>query len=363
MDATGYDMNPLAIYIANAKLKSLSTPEPELRKYFFKLGKTYGKRGQSARFVTATNRNERIEYLRRWFDESTLATIEKLRSVILNVTGEYSDIFLVLASDLIRDYSLQEPTDLRIRRRYTPFPKQSLWDAFNFKALRFLDNLASVQQVIGVKKNNSRAFLCDSRTINRLSCLNHSRSYNAAITSPPYATALPYIDTQRLSLVWLDLLSPNDIGNLESYLTGSREFISDQKQQWVNALADNSKHLPSSIYEYCLKLQRAVSKDDGFRRRSVPSLMYRYLSDMRDVFKSMLEVMRNSAPFALIVGHNRTTLGGKQFDIDTPALLKSIALECGWLLGESFTLQTYQRYGSHVANAVRAETLLIVRKP
>jgi site-specific DNA-methyltransferase (cytosine-N4-specific) len=73
--------------------------------------------------------------------------------------------------------------------------------------------------------------------------------------------------------------------------------------------------------------------------------------------------MQSGAPFALIIGHNRTTLSGKVFDIDTPRLLRIVAESCDWTHDESLPLQTYQRYGIHSDNAIRAETLLILRKP
>ncbi len=363
MKAIGCDVNPLAVYISNAKLKALATPESTLRLLFLKLADSFEQ--QEGNLVRdAAGDDERAKYLQSWFDGDILSTIERLKLLVLDTVPEYSDIFLVLASNLLRDYSLQEPTDLRIRRRYTPYPSQTFWKAFRQKVTHFLDNLGSVQRVTGVCQHQNHAYLYDSRGLDRAPSPIKSRArYHVAITSPPYATALPYIDTQRLSLVWLGLVLPGDIGNLEAYLTGSREFIQDQKKVWQAALTDNIQQLPASMHEYCLGLQRAVSAKDGFRRQSVPALMYRYLSNMRDVFQSLLPLMRESAPFALIVGHNRTTLGGQCYDINTPDLLREIATSCGWSYVESIALQTYQRYSIHQANAVQAETLLIVRKP
>lgn len=364
MTAIGCDMNPLAVYITNAKLKALATPEETLRTLFLRLVDKFEKQEKKNSLRVIASDNERAEYLWNWFDKETLSNMEYLKFLVHTITSDRSNIFLVLVSDLLRDYSLQEPTDLRIRRRYSPFPQQPFWEAFKRKALQFLDNLAAVQQVIGAKKSHCRAYLCDSRALDTAPKFPRpSTGYHAAITSPPYATALPYIDTQRLSLVWLDLVSPKEIGDLEARLTGSREFMGEQKRLWGESLTNNSGDLPGGAYEYCLKLQRAVSSEDGFRRKAVPMLMHRYLSDMRDAFKSILEIMQTSAPFALIVGHNRTTLGGKSFDIDTPALLRDVAVECGWSHEDSIPLQTYQRYGSHMANAVQAETLLILKKP
>ncbi|MEM7534921.1 MAG: RNA methylase, partial [Chloroflexota bacterium] len=181
-----------------------------------------------------------------------------------------------------------------------------------------------------------------------------------AITSPPYATALPYIDTQRLSLVWLGLCQPNQLRHLEAELTGSREISGKNKTQWKQRLQENEDHLTGAPYKLCMDLANALTDDDGFRRQAVPLLMYRYFYNMREMFEQVKLITKKEAPFALVVGHNRTTLGGKVFDLDTPAYLKEIAEACGWQHIESYPLQTYQRYDIHKTNSVKLETLLVL---
>ena len=83
---------------------------------------------------------------------------------------------------------------------------------------------------------------------------------------------------------------------------------------------------------------------------------------MQEVYKSILPLLKQNAPFALVIGHNHTTLGGVRFDINTPKLLGILASKCGWSHEESINLQTYQRYGLNSNNAVKSETLLILRK-
>ncbi len=68
-------------------------------------------------------------------------------------------------------------------------------------------------------RNNSKAFNIDIRDAESLIDFV---DFDAAITSPPYATALPYIDTQRLSLIWLGFASPKEVKVLENNLIGSR---------------------------------------------------------------------------------------------------------------------------------------------
>jgi site-specific DNA-methyltransferase (cytosine-N4-specific) len=174
--------------------------------------------------------------------------------------------------------------------------------------------------------------------------------------------ALPYIDTQRLSLVWLDILPAERILALESELIGSRELRGTQRKQIINEMRDNSAELPKPEARFCRKLQDSLIATDGFRRQAVPTLLYRYFAAMQASFRAVQGVMKSNAPFALIIGHNHTVLGGTRFDINTPAHLASIAENVGWKVEESIELQTYRRYGLHMNNAVAAETLLLLRK-
>jgi site-specific DNA-methyltransferase (cytosine-N4-specific) len=186
-------------------------------------------------------------------------------------------------------------------------------------------------------------------------------TFDFAITSPPYATALPYIDTQRLSLVWLGLLDPISIRSADERLIGSREVTKSGLNSLHQDLNKNSSTLPEEVIEYCKLLQRHLSEKDGFRRQAVPALLYRYFSNMAYTFVTVKNAMRPGGIYALVVGTNRTTLGGTQFNIDTPIYLAEIAQHHGWSIDEMLPLETYKRYGLHVANAVQNETLIVMK--
>jgi site-specific DNA-methyltransferase (cytosine-N4-specific) len=191
---------------------------------------------------------------------------------------------------------------------------------------------------------------------------DRSQRFDAAVTSPPYAMALPYIDTQRLSLVWLSLLSPDRILDLESELIGSRELRGAERKHFVDQVRCNAADLPAGESNFCMELATALGKNDGFRRRAVPVVLYRYLAAMQDSFRAVHRVLKRGAPFALIVGHNHTVLNGVRYDIDTPAHLASLAKHVGWKVEETVPLQTYQRYGYHMNNAIARESLILLRK-
>ena len=348
----GVDLNPFAVFLANAKLQALSTPASRLSGMLQEMAAALE---GTARHEALDNDQARDQYLGSWFDHEILRSIETVRCRIVEVAGDVSPVFLSIASNLLRDYSLQDPKDLRIRRRKSPLPETTFANAFLAAGRECIERIGATQDVLGVRPGVGRAVLSDAAT------LDVEETYDAAVTSPPYAMALPYIDTQRLSLVWLGLAGPGRIAGLEAELIGSRELRGSPRRSLADALSGNGWGLPDAQAEFCLGLQSMVGQEDGFRRQAVPVLLYRYLASMMQSFQAIRGSMRSKAPFALIVGHNHTVLGGVRYDIDTPAHLASLASHCGWTVEETVPLQTYRRYGYHVNNAVNAESLLILK--
>ena len=353
--AVGYDVNPLAVYLANAKLKALITPFADLRSKLVQLEKALSK----TKLVNLPiPYNLRENYLRKWFDEENLRSIEKLRINIEEICHDDPSFFLIVASNLLRDYSQQDPADLRIRRRTSELPTASLNETFLTNAKTAIRKLEETQTILSINLPRGRAMLLD---VTSAGDVPTAPKFDAAITSPPYAMALPYIDTQRLSLVWLGMVEPDEVLQLESELIGSREMRGGSKKFFNASLVNNGDDLPSEQYEYCKILERALGPNDGFRRRAVPSLLYRYFRSMQRSFSAARAQLKPGAPYALIVGHNHTVLGGDRFDIDTPRHLAALAESVGWQIDELVELQTYRRYGYHVGNAVSAETLVLLR--
>ena len=352
----GTDLNPLAVYITNAKLLALTTPFAQLHLTLRRIGAAI--RCLENRAIEMPD-NRRTQYLTEWFDLSILHTIESVRACIEEEASPLAPIFLVIASNLLRDYSKQDPHDLRIRRRKTPLPVTSFVDAFLYASEQVLARLRDTQsQLDNSNLLPGMAVVCDATA---LASDEIPGPFDAAITSPPYAMALPYIDTQRLSLVWLELLDAGRIRELEANLVGSREIRGDGRSRVLEDRKANAAALPAREADFCTTLQEALGPGDGFRRKAVPNLLYRYFAAMQDSFTEILKVMQPGGPLGLIVGHNHTVLGGVRFDIDTPSHLASLAYNVGWRVEEIMPLQSYQRYGYHMNNAISSESLVILR--
>lgn len=359
LGALGYgaDLNPLAVYLANAKLQALATPAAMLK---IILGNLCASLNGVKRWKAPIADDERGIYLAAWFEPDILQIIEIVNAKIYDTAETAAPVFLAIASNLLREYSLQDPHDLRIRRRKSPLPETPFVEALLAACAQSIERIEAAQAVVGTDIPPGQAVERDITTLQRADV---PAVFDAAITSPPYAMALPYIDTQRLSLVWLGLLEPQRILALESELIGSRELRGSGRKDLAARMIDNEADLPEPQAAFCRELQQALGPHDGFRRQAVPVLLYRYFGAMQRSFRAVRGLMRQRAPFALIVGHNHTVLGGVRYDIDTPSHLAGIASAIGWTVEEMLPLQTYQRYGYHMGNAIESETLIILRNP
>ena len=227
--AIGIDMNPLAVFLANAKLGSLGVPADKL----LKSANSILSLARKSRGKPIAD-SERVQYLQLWFPPDNLTAIESLKRAVDAIPSDTAPILLAIASNLLRDYSLQDPADLRIRRRTSPLPEISFFDAFEAAVVNFCNHLRDAQSILGALDSRSQAVLTDCRAIDPKHKSVFKTKFDLALTSPPYATALPYIDTQRLSLVWLDLLPPSEILSLEARLVGSREIRGQRKKLFLS---------------------------------------------------------------------------------------------------------------------------------
>lgn len=355
----GTDINPLAALIANTKIAALAISWNflEEQKSLF-----LSKFNEIIKNFELDKSDTRTTYLKNWFPETILVQMEALIEASKILPQPTDSIFLIIISNLLREYSLQEPTDLRIRRRRSPLPNKPFLEEVETSIDAIIHNLKVFQSQFGIINSSNFAYNYSIKKFDE-QLSGDRETFDFAITSPPYATALPYIDTQRLSLVWLGLIQASQIKELESELTGSREFnFKIDQEKWRNSLNKNEGMLPEIIHSFCMDLFQKLSDADGFRKKAVPSLLYRYFYDMKLAFKAVYKQLKKEKYFALIVGHNHTTIGGVRTEINTPELLTYIGKQIGFEVHEITNLEVYQRYGLNASNAVQKESLIVFKK-
>ena len=364
-NAVGMDINPLGAAIANSKLSLFRTSGDLLLRESEALAERLGHPAVGADW--RKNLPE-PEYLEKWFPEKVL---RQLRAILLAVDGVrpryLQGVFKVILSDICRDVSLQDPGDLRIRRRKDAadnYPAIEMFlSALQTKTRSVVRSRMHVRPKRGTRQ---QALVSDIRNASGplLDFLARydQRTFDAAITSPPYATAMPYLDTQRLSLVLLGLIAAGDLYQDEKKLIGSREIREKERIGLESELQKNNAKLPEGVSSFCQEILRLADDDQhGFRRRNVPALAYKYFVDMAQMFSVVKRVIRKKGHYALLVGRNATTLRGNRIEIDTPQLLAEVAESRGWAVENMLSFETYQRYDVHQNNSIREEVLLVLK--
>ena len=370
LDVLGIDRSPMASFLASAKLEAaVATDKNALAAEVQALSDIAAEemdRGQ-ARSVAADLSpilgEATVDYLRDWFTTPAFAglscALARLNAPPMSIAR---NLCLIALSSIVRVVSLQLPEDLRIRRRPEPFEAPRLAPLFADAVDEIREGLAEMsewgdisgsQVVIRASADNPRAFR---------GCADDRR--RLFLTSPPYATALPYIDTDRLSILALGLAGASEILPLERELLGSREWVRAEQARWDERRARDADAMPDALTRLLTDIHDANAEGGaGFRRKAVPSLLYRYFVGMADAMAAWLGILTPGESAILIVGHNRTTAGGQQVDIPTPNLLGEVAMSRGFETRELIRLETWPRYGLHSANGVPGEDALVITRP
>jgi len=366
-NCVGFDINPLGVLIANAKVAAFKADPNDLQQESEQIiGRI---QGQACDGRDWKRYLPNIEYLQSWFPKAVLVQIRQITEAIDAISCEsHRNIYKVILSDICRDVSLQDPKDLRIRRRKEPKDTYPALELFVESIRSKIATIRRAREFVSPSDNTKQiAIESDCRvagdTVHKILGEGRRRTFDAAITSPPYATALPYMDTQRLSLAVLGLMEASEIRRREKDLIGNREITDAERRLMEAELVENTKELPDSAHRFCVELlDLADHSSHGFRRKNVPSLVYAYLGEMATMFETVRSQVKRGGKYALLVGRNTTTLQKKEITIQTPTLLAEVAESRGWTLEEMLSFDAYHRYDVHRSNSITAEELVVLKR-
>lgn len=302
------------------------------------------------------------DYLTRWFPPQVLSALWAALEVCRDeetVVGQVAELCL---SNVVREVSWQLPEDLRVRRRGPDWEPPSVAELFADSAERGRRALVELERATPIDVEAFRAEVILGSSRDRATVKDawgHGR--RLAVTSPPYATALPYIDTDRLSIVLLGLAPAGHIRGIEQDLTGSREWTTRASRNWDQARQENASLLPPVIMDLLDRIE-AINKRTGagFRRLAVPSLLYRYFSHMGETMAALSASMRPGEHVVMVVGANRTGSGDHQTTIATPDLLGHLAALRGFEYSELIPLQAWKRFAMHSKNSTHTEEAIVL---
>lgn len=362
MVAIGLDLNPLSIKIAKTKTSILDIQAKELLEESKNITDNIRKFPDS-NFETYWNEKD-LNYLRKWFDDSALLEIYQILNTIKDCENPIlKDLFEINLSNILRRVSWQKIDDLRVRKKQFHYRPGFTMMLFSEEVYQQTRKLVPYLTLIKNKIKLKRFEIMDG-DIRHISAIipNSIGKCDILITSPPYAMALPYLDTDRLSLIVLGLLQRKE-HNLKGFeMVGNREITEKQRIKIWEAYHTRRYELPKEVCGFIDNVAKNYHNGKvGFRRRNLPALLSKYFLDMTEAMMRVKGMMKPNHYGYFIVGNNSTNINGKRLDIPTNKFLWKIGKKVGWKPIKMINMELLTSRDIFRKNRGTSETILVFK--
>ncbi|WP_175898665.1 DNA methyltransferase [Burkholderia vietnamiensis] len=366
--AFGCDVHPLAAKIAKAKSNVLDEDPDVFTEVVSSVLEAL--EGAPAKLPNALDQfnPECMDEICNWFAAPVARKLNwLLRTIRAGSEGVSRDFLEVVFSSIVRDVSQQEPSDLRIRYRKEMLEDADVLGLFRQQLVLQFSRIEKFWKVRGYAPNAFHpvsAIVGDNRAAATYDALGLSAgTVDMVLTSPPYAMALPYIDTDRLSLLTLFGLGGTRRRPIEQALIGSREISTGLRRRIEETFQDDGE-LPRSCLHFVRDLHGRISKSDdaGFRKQNMPALIHRFLSDMQAVFVQLHRLCKVGAEAMVVIGDSRMTVDEKEVRIPSTDLVEDIAEACGFRRMGRIDISVTTENLVHIKNAITENVVLRLRK-
>jgi site-specific DNA-methyltransferase (cytosine-N4-specific) len=256
--------------------------------------------------------------------------------------------------------SWQKASDLRVRKEFNPYECGTAIKRFIEEVNGQIDRIFSYLCVLPHVVPSTPLDIRNGNAVNVAALFpEYKGKVDLIITSPPYATALPYIDTDRLSLIVLGLLSRKCHKDAETAMVGTREVSESGRRQAWATYEKRRAELPREISAMIDEIALHNHGDDiGFRRRNLPALLGKYFLDMLDAMRSAHALMKTGAPAYYVVGNNSTLVHDRKVDIPTDQFLYILGAVAGWKCREQIPMELLVSRDIFRGNRGSSETIL-----
>jgi DNA modification methylase len=311
-DAYGIDIHPLAKLIAKVKVTSL--PIERL--------KAAGDRLLADISADANDNSDWIPEMPNfdhWFREDVALNLATIKKHIWSLPDDdIRDFLKVCFSSIIRrvsnsdvDSLMPEVTTFKrklVEQGKVDFNVMSRFEnTVRLKTLDFADLAKAL--VISRKKYKRESEVeiigKDARSIEL-----RDSEVDAAITSPPYASAVHYVTAHKLEMYWLDMMEPES--ELETRIIGTARAYAEEYNSWE----------PGGLHPEVDILVRKIYLDD----QKSGYIVHKYFADMRQSFEEVLRVLKRNGIFCVVAGENVM----KGTKISTYHLLDQLAQQVGF---------------------------------
>lgn len=372
LNSIGFDVNPVAIATARAKTAAVHA-DPVYRDHLLcsferKMQEYANGKKLTAKLPYEANVRTEIE---SWFAPAIIPMLAQvLHEVQLVPDDSTQQLLRVLLSSIIRDVSHQDPRDLRIRRRAEPLQTAPVFELLLARTKESRGRLRHFARVM----NSAPAGFGQAQVVMGDSSSQHDTSSRSSlgkdtidlvVTSPPYATALPYIDTDRLSLLFCHGLDSGSRRDIEEQLIGSREIRNSVRSSLDKRIDDADFDLVGSdlAAKTIQKIYRLNKNSDvGFRRKNTAALLLLYFQKMYDTVKNITPAVKAGGSAFVVIGDTRTTAGDKDVPIQSGAAIEQQFHNCGWETENVFPITVTRENVVHSKNSITVNEIYWFKK-
>ena len=362
----GLDMNPLSVFVADVKCRALSLRPAALHSACSTLQGTLNKPvlidDPTRRFAELSESDQ--TYLARWFAPQTLKELDCIEAAIRQLpTKTLRAFYRVCLSNIVRGVSWQKNDDLRVRRDPTALPVGETLARFLKEAARSTRTVAAFLD--GRRHGKIGRYAVREADARQAAVVlsNLVGEVDAIVTSPPYATALPYIDTDRLSLIYLGLLPRTGHRMRDASMIGNREITAGERTELWELFEAHKTLLPRKTRTLIQRIDRLNKTGTaGFRRKNPSALLAKDFFDMREAMRQAFLLLNPGGTMFLVVGNNRTTAGGRLIEIRTAEHLGVIASDLGFRLEDDIAMDMLVSRDVFRKNAMQSEQILRLKK-
>ena len=152
---------------------------------------------------------------------------------------------------------------------------------------------------------------------------------------------------------------------LEFLLTGSREIKPNSRKEIHDDIYEEKfdgikSHSGINLIKKLYKSSQ--DSDDGFRKKNMPSLLYRYFNNISLTFSNLDKLMKNNGNIFIVIGDNFTTQNGEKIIIPTTKILQEISTKIGWKLCEKLPISVSTENLRHTSKAITKNHILFFKK-
>lgn len=366
--AYGCDVNPIAAKVARAKSKVLDEEPDVLSEIVYGILDAIEQAPETMPEFWDQFDESCFEEIQKWFAAPVAAKLNWLLGVIRKGSeGASRDFLEAVLSSVIRDVSQQDTADLRIRYRKDLLVDADVLGIFKQQLITQFSRIEKFWKVRGYAPNPffpTSVVSGDNRSQETYDHLGlEDNTVDLVLTSPPYAMALPYIDTDRLSLLTIFGLSSSSRRPIEQSLIGSREIAQGTKKLLEKEFSGDTG-LPARCQDFVRDLHEKIQQDEhaGFRKQNMPALIHRFLMDMNLVFKQMYRLCKPGADAMVVIGDSKMTVSGEDIRIPSTDFLEIIAQSQGFTLVERIDISVTTENLNHIKNAITDNVVLRFRK-